>query len=192
MALVYQLVLTRVHYSTSVPKIEKSIFCFFAATLSLMRVELILVHITDLVNQAMITYSCPLFNIRAQIEKKHFCFFAASLSLVVVLAGVLGGLILTVAIILTILVCRRRRHSTSAKLRSGTGSDMAVVIKKDGQTISGNAGPMGPEGAMNRTTGLGSASTASTSDDDGAASNDSSELNKAEVSWVQITFLKTL
>ena len=74
---------------------------------------------------------------------------------------------------MTIVVCRRQHQATcTAKL--GASSDIVVISKKSSN------GQSGGHLALNRTTGLGSASTASTNSEDGA-SNDSSELNKVEV-----------
>ena len=58
----------------------------------------------------------------------------------VVSAGVLGGLFLTVAIILAIVVCRRRRHSGQSKLGGGTSSDIAVVINKKDPNSKSSSG----------------------------------------------------
>jgi len=141
-------------------------------------------------NQDLGSYTCRVTNAMGTDSAVFSLQQQVAVSLVVVLAGVLGGLFLTVAIIMTIVVCRRHHQATcTAKLNAS--SDIVVISKKkskndeSGLAASAEGGGGGGErgvGGGGGGVGLGSASTASTTNSDAdGASNDSSEMNKVEV-----------
>ena len=119
--------------------------------------------------------------------------------MVVVLSGALGGTILTIAVIITLITCRRSRNSSngvdhgfcfgSPGSKGGDSSDIVTVINRKSKNSS-SSGKMTSNGHPHHhhRTGAGSSSTTSTNDSGGEAdgsqaSNDSSsaELNKVEV-----------
>ena len=56
-------------------------------------------------------------------------FLPASMPLLVILSGILGGLILTVAVIMTVVLCRKSISNKSAKASRGpkTASDLLTI-----------------------------------------------------------------
>ena len=115
-----------------------------------------------------------------------------------VVSGALGGLVLTVAVIIILITCRRSRSNGagvdhgfcfgSSGSKGGDSSDIVTVINRKSKNSS-SSGKMTSNGhPHHHRTGAGSSSTTSTNDSGGEAegsqaSNDSSsaELNKVEV-----------
>ena len=119
--------------------------------------------------------------------------------MVVVLSGALGGLILTIAVIIILITCRRSRSNSSNGVdhgfcfgsngaKGGDSSDIVTVINRKSKNSSSGKMTSNGHPHHHHRTGAGSSSTASTNDSGGEAegsqaSNDSSsaELNKVEV-----------
>ena len=113
-----------------------------------------------------------------------------------VVSGALGGLVLTVAVIIILITCRRSRSNAgidhgfcfgSNVSKGGDSSDIVTVINRKSKNSSSGKLPSNTHPHHHRT-GAGSSSTTSTNDSGGEAdgsqaSNDSSsaELNKVEV-----------
>ena len=115
----------------------------------------------------------------------------------VVLSGAIGGLVLTVAVIIILISCRRSRSNGagidhglcfgSTGSKGGDSSDIVTVINRKSKNSSSGKMASNTHPHHHRT-GAGSSSTTSTNDSGGEAdgsqaSNDSSsaELNKVEV-----------
>ena len=62
--------------------------------------------------------SSSFVSIRSSDSKRHHIFFSESLPLIIILSAVIGGIVLTVAAILIMILCRR---STALSLKSISG-----------------------------------------------------------------------
>ena len=141
-------------------------------------------------------HKTTIFNLYFQnIFLCYLFYLPASYNLVVVVSGALGGLVLTVAVIIISITCRRSRNSGgidhgfcfgSNVSKGGDSSDIVTVINRKSKNSSSGKMTSNTHPHHHRT-GAGSSSTTSTNDSGGEAdgsqaSNDSSSAElKVEV-----------